>query len=99
MEIKKIRDNSSLTFTLSGRLDTLTSPLFETELKHSLDGITDLTLDLALLDYISSAGLRVLLTAQKLMAKQGKMRVIHVNPSVMEVFEMTGFATFLSIEK
>lgn len=99
MEIAKVQDGASLTLMPAGRLDTLTSPEFEAVLKQNVAGITTLTLDLAKLDYISSAGLRILLAAQKLMAKQGTMRVVNVNAGVMEVFEMTGFADILSIEK
>lgn len=98
MEIAKIHDGGSFTFKLVGRLDTLSAPIFETELKQNVSDITDLTLDLERLDYVSSAGLRVLLAAQKMMTKQGTMRVVNVNPSVMEVFEMTGFADVLTIE-
>lgn len=87
-----------MTMALEGRLDTLTAPEFEAELRE-LGGISELTLDLAELKYVSSAGLRVLLAAQKLMKKQGVMRVVHVTPGVMEVFEMTGFADVLAIEK
>ena len=83
---------------LEGRLDTITSPDLETELKNSLDGVTELVMDFEKLEYISSAGLRVLLSAQKTMNSQGSMKVIHVNETVMEIFEVTGFVDVLTIE-
>ena len=98
MTINKIANGTSLTIALEGRLDTTTAPDLEKELKSSLDGVTELVLDLEHLDYISSAGLRVLLSAQKIMNKQGSMKVIHVNDMVNEVFEVTGFSDILNIE-
>ncbi len=98
MTIHKQQDGSKLTIALEGRLDTVTSPELENELKQSLDGVTDLTLDFAKLDYISSAGLRVLLSTQKAMNRQGSMKVVHVNEVVNEVFEVTGFTDILTIE-
>lgn len=98
MTINKIANGTSLTIALEGRLDTTTAPDLEKELKSSLDGVTELVLDLEKLDYISSAGLRVLLSAQKIMNKQGAMKVIHVNDMVNEVFEVTGFSDILNIE-
>lgn len=98
MTIHKQQDGSKLTIALEGRLDTVTSPELENELKQSLDGVTDLTLDFAKLDYISSAGLRVLLATQKAMNRQGSMKVVHVNEVVNEVFEVTGFTDILTIE-
>jgi len=94
----KKAENNGLTVTLEGRLDTTTAPQLETELMGSLEGITSLVLDFEKLEYISSAGLRVLLAAQKVMMKQGEMKVIHVNEVVMEVFEVTGFTDTLTIE-
>ncbi|MBQ6365678.1 MAG: STAS domain-containing protein [Oscillospiraceae bacterium] len=94
---KKIEDGKAV-FALEGRLDTVTAPDLEKELKGSLDGIQDLVMDFEKLEYISSAGLRVLLSAQKVMTKQGKMVIIHVNESIMEIFEVTGFADILTIE-
>ena len=99
MTIDKNQNGAALTLALSGRLDTTTAPELEAELKRSLDGIADLTLDLMELQYISSAGLRVLLSAQKVMARQGKMTVRHPNETVLEVFEVTGFSDILTIEK
>lgn len=98
MTITKMQDHNTLTLFLEGRLDTTTSPQLETELSASLGGITHLTLDMAKLVYLSSAGLRVILAAQKRMNKQGKMVVRHVNDTIMEVFEVTGFVDILTIE-
>lgn len=99
MTITKKQDQSALTLLLEGRLDTTTSPQLEEELNASLGGVTQLTLDLAQLAYLSSAGLRVILSAQKRMNKQGKMVVRHVNDTIMEVFEVTGFVDILTIEE
>lgn len=98
MVINKKQDGSALVVALEGRLDTTTAPELEQELKSSLDGITDLTLDMTNLDYISSAGLRVLLSAHKIMLKQGKMKVTNASEIVREVFEVTGFSDILTIE-
>ena len=98
MTITKTQDHSALTLFLEGRLDTTTSPQLEAELSASLDGVTQLTLDLEKLAYLSSAGLRVILAAQTRMNKQGKMVVRHVNDTIMEVFEVTGFVDILTIE-
>ena len=98
LNILKTIENTKASFALQGRLDTVTAPDLEKALKDSLDGITELTLDLKELDYISSAGLRVLLSAQKRMMKQGEMKVIHVNEAIMEIFEVTGFSDILTIE-
>ena len=99
MTIKKNQNANTLTIALEGRLDTSTAPELEQAIKGSLDGVTELVMDFARLDYISSAGLRVLLSAQKTMSKQGSMKVIHVNEMVMEVFEVTGFSDILTIEQ
>ncbi|MDE6874171.1 MAG: STAS domain-containing protein [Lachnospiraceae bacterium] len=98
MKITKTVNGSSLCLALEGRLDTTTAPEFEAALKASVDGITELTIDMKLLDYLSSAGLRILLGAQKTMNKQGSMRVIHVNDMIQEIFEVTGFADILTVE-
>ncbi len=98
MTINKNQQGTALELTLAGRLDTTTAPQLEAELKHSVNGVTDLTLDFAELEYISSAGLRVLLAAQKVMNKQGNMVIRNVNETVMEVFEITGFSDILTIE-
>lgn len=97
MTINKQQNGASLTVALEGRLDTTTAPQLEAELRQSLDGITQLTMDLGGLAYISSAGLRVLLFAQKQMNKQGEMKVTNANESVMEIFEVTGFSDILHI--
>lgn len=98
MNIQKNLEGTTLTLTLEGRLDTGTSPQLEAELKRSIDGISCLALDLRRVEYISSAGLRVLLSAQKIMNRQGEMIVRNVGESIMEVFEITGFTDILTIE-
>ncbi|MBQ6375135.1 MAG: STAS domain-containing protein [Clostridia bacterium] len=98
MKIIKNQNGTSMQIGLEGRLDTTTSPELEKELKGCLDGVTELTMDLSKLDYISSAGLRVLLSAHKAMRGKGQMKVTHVNEIVMEVFEVTGFTDILTIE-
>lgn len=98
MQINKQLDGDSLTLVLEGRLDTTTAPLLEAELKHSVDGITELVFDLDELAYMSSAGLRVLSSAQKVMNRQGTMVVRNVNETIMEVFEVTGFIDILTVE-
>ena len=98
MTINKQQNGSVLTIAVQGRLDTTTAPDLEKEIKTGLDGVTELIMDFEKLDYISSAGLRVLLSAQKAMSKQGSMKVIHVSEMVMEVFDVTGFADILTIE-
>lgn len=97
LQISKTIENTSAAIRLEGRLDTATAPELENVLKGALDGITDLTLDFEKLEYISSAGLRVLLGAQKTMNAQGAMRVANINEIVAEIFEVTGFADFLTI--
>lgn len=98
MTITTTRNGSALTLQLEGRLDTTTSPQLEAELSASLDGVQQLTLDLQQLAYLSSAGLRVILGAQKRMNKQGHMTVTHVCADIMEVFEITGFVDILDIK-
>ena len=98
MTISKTLEGNTLTLALEGRLDTTTSPDLEEALAASLDGVTQLVFDFTRLDYLSSAGLRVLLSAQKRMNKQGSMKLVHVNDAVKEVFDITGFADFLTIE-
>jgi anti-sigma B factor antagonist len=97
MTINKKLNGSALCVALEGRLDTTTAPELESELKASLGGVNELVFDFEKLDYISSAGLRVLLSAQKTMTKQGEMKIIHVNEMIMEVFEVTGFSDILTI--
>ena len=98
MTITKHLNGNQLTIALEGRLDTTTAPELEAELKASLDGADSLIFDLDKLEYISSAGLRVLLSAQKIMNKKRGMKVTRVNEIVQEVFEVTGFADILDIE-
>lgn len=98
MTIQKTLEGTTLTLAPEGRLDTTTAPQLEAEVKGSLEGVTALVLDLAGLEYISSAGLRVVLSAQKAMNKQGSMVVRNVNEYVMEVLEVTGFSDILTIE-
>ena len=98
MTITKTAENGTLRIALEGRLDTNTAPQLEAELKTSLSGITELELDFSGLEYISSAGLRVILAAQKKMNRQGAMLIRHVNDGVMEAFHITGFADILVIE-
>ena len=98
MTIEKIAEGNKLTIALSGRLDTTTAPKLETELKQNISGVNELVLDLAALEYLSSAGLRVLLSAQKVMNRQGNMVVRNVNEIIMEIFEVTGFVDVLTIE-
>lgn len=98
MKINTARDDSRLTLTLEGRLDTSTAPQLEALLQKELPGTTELTLDFGALEYISSAGLRVLLMTQKAMNKQGSMCVRNVNETVNEVFEITGFTDILTIK-
>ena len=98
METKLNRDASKLTVEIEGRLDTLTAPDLEKELEPALDGVTELILDLKDLEYISSAGLRVLLGLAQIMEKQGDMKVTNPNEAVMDVFSVTGFDDILTIE-
>ena len=98
MEIIKNLDGDKLNIAVEGRLDTTTAPELEAELKSSMDGISELILDFSKLEYVSSAGLRVILAAQKTMNKQGTMKLVNVNDEVMEVFEITGFVDILTIE-
>lgn len=98
MTITSTMNDRNLTIALEGRLDTVTAPELEKELKEKMDSIDTLTFDFSKLDYISSAGLRVLLSAHKVMSKQGGMKVTNVNEVVNEVFEVTGFSDILTIE-
>ncbi len=98
MTIEKNRNNGNLTIALTGRLDTSTSPQLEAALKEDLDGVTTLLMDFKNLEYISSAGLQVLLSAQKVMNKQGTMTVRNVGQDIMDIFDVTGYSEILSIE-
>lgn len=97
MQIVKSVDNNVTNFALEGRLDTMTAPQLEAEILGKLDGVTELNFDFAKLSYISSAGLRVLLSAQKIMNKQGKMVIKNVCAEIKEIFEVTGFSDILTI--
>ena len=99
MTIEKKQDGAKLLMTLAGRLDTTTAPQLEGELKAIYASTTELVLDFAGLEYLSSAGLRVLLSAQKVMSKVGSMTLCHVNETIMEIFEVTGFSEILTIEQ
>lgn len=98
MTINCDKNGGTLNIALEGRLDTTTAPELEAKLKDEMNGITELNFDFAKLEYVSSAGLRVLLAAQKTMNKQGSMVIRNVDPSIMEVFEITGFVDILTIE-
>ncbi len=98
MNVEKNITGSELVVNVSGRVDTVTAPEFESQVKNSLEGINNLRLDFSGLDYISSAGLRVILSLQKIMNKQGKMVICNVNETVQDVLEVTGFSEILTIE-
>lgn len=98
MEISKEQNESNLVVSLTGRLDTTTAPQLEEALNSSLDGIKELVINCANLEYVSSAGLRVILAFHKKMAEQGNMKVTSLNDEVKEVFDMTGFTDILNIE-
>ena len=98
MNIVENLNGNQLCISLEGRLDTTTAPELEKVLSGSLEGVTELTFDMSALDYLSSAGLRILLGAQKRMNKQGSMKVVKVNETIMEIFEVTGFVDILTIE-
>ena len=98
MTIEKNLNGTELTITIAGRLDTTTAPQLEAEFKQSINGVEKLVLDFAALEYLSSAGLRVLLGAQKTMNKQGEMIIKNVNDTINEIFEVTGFIDILTIE-
>ena len=98
LNISKAKDGSALTVTLDGRLDTSTAPELEESLKDDLSGVDALTFDLKDMAYISSAGLRVLLSTQKIMNKQGSMVIKNASEQVREIFDVTGFSDILTIE-
>ena len=98
LNITKTVENGKADIALEGRLDTVTAPELEQALGESLADLSELTLDFEKLDYISSAGLRVLLSAQKVMNRQGEMKLRHVGETIMEIFEVTGFSDILTIE-
>jgi anti-sigma B factor antagonist len=98
LNIKKTQDGTKLEFALEGRLDTMTSPDLEAAIKESIDGVTELVFDFTDLAYVSSAGLRVLLSAQKTMNAKGSMVVKNVSDEIQEIFDVTGFSDILNIE-
>ena len=98
MDIQKKKQSGTLTVTVSGRIDTVTAPQFQDGVKPDLEGVSNLVIDFADVKYISSAGLRVLLSLQKIMNKQGTMKLINVNSTINDVFEVTGFSDILTIE-
>ena len=98
LNITKNANGNVLKIILEGRLDTSTAPLLEEQLGAALAGVTDLKFDLEKLEYISSAGLRVLLSSQKTMNKQGTMTIKNVCPEIMDIFDVTGFVDILNIE-
>ena len=98
LNISKEMENTRLTFSLEGKLDSVTSNDLESEIMNSLEGVEELVVDCEKLEYVSSAGLRVLLAALKLMNKQGTMKVTNVCDEIMSIFEMTGFSEILTIE-
>ena len=97
LNIDKKTEGKKLVFKLSGRLDTTTAPELETEVKGNIDGVENLEFDFADLEYISSAGLRVLLSTQKHMMKTGEMKVINVSETIMEIFNVTGFSDIMNV--
>ena len=99
MNIKKKKTGSTLTVSVNGRIDTATAPEFDADVTQNLDGITNLILDFKDVNYVSSAGLRVLLSLQKKMMAAGEMKLIHVNEAVSDVFEVTRFDEILTFEK
>ena len=98
MTIDKVQNGTSLAVAVEGRLDTTTAPELEAELKKSMESAESLVLDFSKLEYISAAGLRVLLAAHKTMSGKGGMKIIHANEIVREVFDVTGFSDILTIE-
>lgn len=98
MHIKQNKEGKKLTVNVSGRIDTTTAPQFSDFLKEQLPGVEELVIDLKEVDYISSAGLRAILFAQKIMNSQGSMVVTNVNSDIMETFELTGFTEILTIK-
>lgn len=98
LDIKKNQNGTKLELALSGRLDTITAPQLEEEIKASSDGVSELVFDFTDLAYVSSAGLRVLLSAQKAMNEKGSMVVRNVSEEIQEIFDVTGFSDILTIE-
>ena len=98
MNIDRSVEGTTTNLKISGRLDTSTAPELEATINNCLAGVEDLVMDFEGLEYVSSAGLRVILKTQKIMNKQGSMKIINVNDTIMEVFDITGFADVLTIE-
>ena len=98
MTVTKKKNGSILLANVEGRVDTVTAPQFESEIKSDLNGVTELVLDFKKVNYVSSAGLRVLLLLQKVMNKQGSMKIVGANETVKEIFDVTGFCDILTIE-
>lgn len=98
MTIENNLNGKTLTMKITGRLDTSTAPELEAAFDSSLSGVEELIIDMEALEYVSSAGLRVILKAQKIMNAKGTMKIIHVNDIIMEVFDITGFVDILTIE-
>ena len=98
MKINKNKNGTKLTFEIAGRVDTSTAPQLESAIKEEISGVKELVFDMDKVEYISSAGLRVLLSSQKTMNNQGTMKLINVSDEIMEIFEVTGFTDILTIE-
>lgn len=98
MNITKIKENDTLILQLEGRMNAVTSPSVDQEIQEAIRDITDLVLDFEKVEYVSSAGLRVLLATHLAMSEKGKMRVINVKPAVQEVFDITKFTNVINIE-
>lgn len=99
MQITKQVSDGTLTVLIDGRIDTITAPILERELNHSVtNNITCLIFDFEKVEYMSSAGIRVIMLADKVMSKQGEMKLIHVNEEIFEIFDITGLADLLTIE-
>lgn len=98
MKINKNKNGTKLTFEIAGRVDTSTAPQLESAIKEEISGVKELVFDMDKVEYISSAGLRVLLSSQKTMNNQGTMKLINVNDEIMEIFEVTGFTDILTIK-
>ncbi len=98
MTVTKNANGTELIFSVEGRIDTTTAPQLEKELKDSIDGVTTLVINFSKVEYISSAGLRILLSTQKLMNQKSSMKLVNVSENIMEVFEVTGFSDILTIE-
>ena len=98
MKINKNKNGTKLTFEIAGRVDTSTAPQLESAIKEEISGVKELVFDMDKVEYISSAGLRVLLSSQKTMNNQGTMKLINVNDEIMEIFEVTGFTDILTFK-